>query len=59
MNSILSSREKRVDLIKSLICKYNIVTLKVNMFGSIKNNNLSKTILGYFINVINNNHRNK
>ena len=55
MNSILSSREKRVELIKSLICKYNIVTLKVNMFGSIKNNNLSKTILGYFINVINNN----
>ena len=55
MNSILTSREKRVELIKSLICKYNIVTLKVNMFGSIKNNNLSKTILGYFINVINNN----
>lgn len=46
MNEILNARENRLNLINSYLDKFDVVTIKVNMFGNNKNNNLSKTIIG-------------
>lgn len=57
MNSldILKAREERSINISKYINDYNIVVMKVNMFGINKNNNITYSILRYFENILDNN----
>lgn len=49
-NNILNAREERIQIINGLTSQFDIVILKVNMFGSNKCNNFAKSLLGYFYN---------
>lgn len=53
-NLILEAREERIQIIKDLIDDYSLILLKVNMFGTNKNNNFSNSILGYTFNYLKN-----
>lgn len=56
MSDILNARENRLNLINSYLDKFDVITIKVNMFGNNKNNNISKTILGLLLpDILNNN----